>query len=102
MTIPAGSPHQDQAYAFINFILDAEVGAQLSNYIAYATPNQASLPLVDAEMRDDPRIYPPESSLSSMRHAGGRGGGHHPVRPGLDEGEGRKIIPRFLLTLGAK
>ncbi|OHD74197.1 MAG: hypothetical protein A2V99_11160 [Spirochaetes bacterium RBG_16_67_19] len=65
MTIPAGSPHQDQAYAFLNFILDAEVGAALSDYISYATPNQASQPLVDAEMRDDPRIYPPESSLSS-------------------------------------
>jgi spermidine/putrescine transport system substrate-binding protein len=65
MTIPADSPHQDQAYAFLNFILDAEVGAALSDYISYATPNQASQPLVDAEMRDDPRIYPPESSLSS-------------------------------------
>ena len=65
MTIPAGSPHKDLAYAFLNFILDAEVGAALSNYISYATPNQASQPLVDAEMRDDPRIYPPESSLSS-------------------------------------
>ncbi len=65
MTIPAGSAHQDQAHAFLNFILDAEVGAALSNYLAYATPNSASLPLVEPEMRDDPRIYPPEERLES-------------------------------------
>jgi len=65
MTIPAGSKNSEQAHAFLNFILDPEVGAALSNYIAYATPNQASLPLVDQEMREDPRIYPSEEELAS-------------------------------------
>jgi spermidine/putrescine transport system substrate-binding protein len=65
MTIPAGSSHKAEAHAFLNFILDGEVGAQLSNYLAYATPNQASLPLVEQEMRDDPRIYPAEEQLAS-------------------------------------
>ncbi len=65
MTVPAGTKNREKAFAFINFILDAEVGAKLSNYIAYATPNQASLPLVDQEMRDDPRIYPSDGQLSS-------------------------------------
>jgi spermidine/putrescine transport system substrate-binding protein len=64
MTIPAASKNRAAAYAFINFILDPEVGAQLSNYIAYATPNEASLPLVDPEMREDPRIYPAEAQLA--------------------------------------
>jgi spermidine/putrescine transport system substrate-binding protein len=65
MTVPAGTKNRETAFAFINFLLDAEAGAALSNYIAYATPNQASLPLVEQEMRDDPRIYPPESALES-------------------------------------
>jgi spermidine/putrescine transport system substrate-binding protein len=65
MTVPSGAKNRDTAFAFMNFILDAEVGAQLSNYIAYATPNQASLPLVEQEMRDDPRIYPAEEQLAS-------------------------------------
>jgi spermidine/putrescine transport system substrate-binding protein len=65
MTVPAGTKNRETAFGFINFLLDAEVGAQLSNYIAYATPNQASLPLVEQEMRDDPRIYPPDSQLDS-------------------------------------
>jgi spermidine/putrescine transport system substrate-binding protein len=65
MTVPAASKNHATAFAFINFILDPEVGAQLSNYIAYATPNQASLPLVEQAMRDDPRIYPAEQQLAS-------------------------------------
>ncbi len=64
MTVPAGTKNRERAFAFMNFILDAEVGAQLSNYIAYATPNQASLPLVEQAMRDDPRIYPAEAELA--------------------------------------
>ena len=65
MTVPAGTKNRERAFAFMNFILDAEVGAQLSNYIAYATPNQASLPLVEQAMREDPRIYPAEAELAN-------------------------------------
>ena len=34
------------AFRFIDFILAADVGAQLSNSLAYATPNEASLKLI--------------------------------------------------------
>jgi spermidine/putrescine transport system substrate-binding protein len=66
MTIPAKAPNPDGAHRFINFILDAKVGAQLSNYLAYATPNEASLPLIDAEVRQDERVYPSEASMARM------------------------------------
>ena len=66
MTIPAKAPNPEGAYKFINFILAADVGAQLSNYLAYATPNEASLPLIDEEVRDDPRVYPTEEQMAKM------------------------------------
>lgn len=66
MTIPAKAPNPDGAHRFINFILDAEVGAQLSNYLAYATPNAASLPLIDEEVRQDERVYPTEEAMARM------------------------------------
>jgi spermidine/putrescine transport system substrate-binding protein len=65
MTVLAGSKNRETAFAFVNFILAGEVGAALSNYLAYATPNEASLPLVEQEMRDDPRIYPSEAELAA-------------------------------------
>ena len=67
MTIPAKAPNPEGAYKFINFILAADVGAQLSNYLAYATPNEASMPKIDKEIRDDPRVYPSEAQLAKMK-----------------------------------
>jgi spermidine/putrescine transport system substrate-binding protein len=66
LVVPAGAPHKLLAEVFINFILDAEVGARLSNFTFYATPNAASLPLVDEELRRDPSIYPAPELLEKL------------------------------------
>lgn len=42
MAIPTHAPHPELALQFINFILDADNGAALSNYNQYASPNAAS------------------------------------------------------------
>ena len=59
--IPADAPHPDNAHLFINYILRPEIIAAISNAVSYPNPNLAATPLVDAEIRDDPGIYPPES-----------------------------------------
>ena len=66
MTIPARSPDPDGAYKFIDFILRPDVGAQLSTFLAYATPNAASLRLIKEDVRTDTRVYPTEAQLSGM------------------------------------
>lgn len=68
MTIPAQAPNVDAAHRFMNFILDPEVGARLSNFNRYATPNTASLPLVHEEDRSNPAIYPPEELIRTMEY----------------------------------
>lgn len=47
MAVVADAPHPCTAHAFINFLLDADNGAALSNWNYYASPNEASLPLID-------------------------------------------------------
>lgn len=42
MAIPAHAPHPELALQFINFILDADNGAALSNFNQYASPNAAA------------------------------------------------------------
>ncbi len=66
MTIPAKAPNPEGAHAFINFILDAKNGAQLSDFNRYATPNEASLALVNAADRANPAIYPTDEQISKM------------------------------------
>ncbi|UBV41442.1 spermidine/putrescine ABC transporter substrate-binding protein [Deinococcus taeanensis] len=55
------------AHQFINFILDARNGAQLSNYTYYATPNAAARPHLDDFLKDVPALNPPPSWLRDGR-----------------------------------
>ena len=64
--IPATAPHKELAEQFINYLLEPEVGAALSNYIEYASPNAASVPLLDEEARTNPAIYPPAEAYDHL------------------------------------
>jgi spermidine/putrescine transport system substrate-binding protein len=59
--IPTSSMNKAMGEKFINYILEPEIGAQLSNFIQYGTPNAASLPFIDEEVLNDPAVYPPEA-----------------------------------------
>lgn len=58
--IPADSRNADAAHRFLDFVLRPDVVAKNSNFIGYANAVPASLPLLDAEVRGDPTIYPPD------------------------------------------
>lgn len=66
MAIPARAPNPDAANKFINFILDAKIGAQLSNYNRYATPNKAALAFINKDDLKNPAIYPSEAIKSKL------------------------------------
>ncbi|PIK91654.1 polyamine ABC transporter substrate-binding protein [Synechococcus sp. 65AY6Li] len=68
MAIPAKAPNPELANRFINFILDAEVGAQLSNYNRFATPNAAALPRINPRDRQNPAIYPDETTFARLKY----------------------------------
>jgi len=56
--IPADAPHPGNAHAFLNFLMQPEVIADVTNTVGYANANPASAPFVDAEVRDDPFVNP--------------------------------------------
>ncbi len=60
MVIPNTATSPCSAHTFIDFILDAENGARLSEYNLYATPNAAAEELLDEDTKNDPGIYPPD------------------------------------------
>jgi len=63
MAVVIDAPHPCTAHTFINFILDAENGAALTNWNYYASPNAASEPLIDPEILEDPIVYPTDRSM---------------------------------------
>jgi spermidine/putrescine-binding protein len=52
------------AHQLVNFLLDPGVAAENATAVRYATPNEAAVPLVDVELRNDPRIFPPGEILA--------------------------------------
>ena len=57
--IPKDAPNPAAAHRFIDFMLRPEVIARASNYTHYANANARATKLLDAEVRDDPNVYPP-------------------------------------------
>ena len=62
MAIPFDAPHPCTAHTFINFMLDAENGAALTNWNLYASPNAAAEPYIDPEVLENEIIYPSDTS----------------------------------------
>ncbi|WP_117236905.1 polyamine ABC transporter substrate-binding protein [Thermus sediminis] len=68
MMIPARAPNPEGAHRFINFILDPKVGAQLSNFNRFATPNKAALPYINPKDRRNPAIYPSPEAMRRLEY----------------------------------
>lgn len=64
LCIPVGAPNPDDAHAFINYILDAEAGAAIADYIQYGTPNAAARALLPDSYKDNPVIFPPADKMA--------------------------------------
>ncbi|TPG64762.1 spermidine/putrescine ABC transporter substrate-binding protein PotF [Ewingella americana] len=56
--IPADAKNLDEAYQFLNYLMEPKVIAQVSNTVYYASGNLAATPLVNADVRNNPGIYP--------------------------------------------
>lgn len=61
MAIPKDAPNPAAAHAFIAYVLEPQVVADISNYVMYANPNREATPLLDEAVRADPGIYPSEA-----------------------------------------
>ncbi len=66
MAIPTDAPNPDAAHAFINFVMDPQITADITNYVWYANGNAASMELVDAEITGDPAIFPDDATKQNL------------------------------------
>ena len=66
MTLSSNAQNIEGAYAFMNYILDANIGAKLAKYINYATPNRAALELIDENFKNNRVINPSRDEIDRM------------------------------------
>jgi putrescine transport system substrate-binding protein len=61
LAIPADAGNVKEAHAFINYVLNPEVIAKVSDSVGYANPNPKAGEEMDQDVRNDPAVYPPQS-----------------------------------------
>jgi putrescine transport system substrate-binding protein len=66
LAVPKDAPDPDSAYAFLNYMMEPKVIADVSNFKRYADANAAAQALVLPEVKDDPGIYPPPQQRQAL------------------------------------
>jgi len=66
LAIPVDAPNPEAAHKFINFVMDAQITADITNYVWYASANAAALPLINEEITSDPGIFPTEAAKANL------------------------------------
>lgn len=59
MCIPANSERKETAQHFINYLMEPEAAAAITNFTYYASPNVAAEPFISEDILNNPGIYPP-------------------------------------------
>jgi putrescine transport system substrate-binding protein len=58
LAIPSDAKNVEQAHAFIDYLLQPQVIADVSEYVGYANPNTQADALMDEDVRQNPSVYP--------------------------------------------
>ncbi|MBB2496758.1 polyamine ABC transporter substrate-binding protein [Aquipseudomonas ullengensis] len=66
LAIPVDAPHPVQAREFIDYMLQPQAIAELTNSLFFANANRAATPLLDAAVSGDPDIYPPQAVRAKL------------------------------------
>ena len=66
MAIPKDAPNPKNAHLFLNFILQPEMMARISNKVKFANANEPSKGFIVREILDNPTIYPNEETMKKL------------------------------------
>ena len=66
LAIPKDAQNVKEAHAFINYLLQPEVIAKVSDYVGYANPNPKAGELMKADLRQDETVYPPPAVMDKL------------------------------------
>ncbi|KAA5841274.1 spermidine/putrescine ABC transporter substrate-binding protein PotF [Pseudomonas sp. FW305-25] len=66
LSIPKSAKNPEDAYAFINYLLEPKVIAPISDFVGYPNPNKDATELVDPAIRNNPNLYPTEATMKTL------------------------------------
>lgn len=66
--IPKDAKHKKTAEAFINFLLEPEISAEIAKSFPYINPNSEARKLIDKETLENIAIYPPAEEMKRVEN----------------------------------
>jgi spermidine/putrescine transport system substrate-binding protein len=66
LVILANAPNKPLAEKFLNFCLEPEVAARISNFTQFSTPNLAARAKIQPALLNNPAIYPPDDVMKKL------------------------------------
>ncbi len=66
VAMPADSGNEEAGYAFLNYLLEPEVMAGISNFVRYANGNGTADTLVEPALKADSKVYPPQDVMDKL------------------------------------
>lgn len=66
MAIPKDAKNIDEAHAFINYLLQPQVIAPISDFVGYPNPNKDATALVAESIRTNPNLYPTAEAMQKL------------------------------------
>ncbi|HEY8330625.1 MAG TPA: polyamine ABC transporter substrate-binding protein [Pseudomonas sp.] len=66
LAIPADAGNPAGAHAFMNFLMQPEVMAEITNFVQFPNANAAATALVDEAIRTDPGVYPSDEVMKKL------------------------------------
>ena len=66
VAMPVDAPNEEAGYAFMSYLLQPQVMADISNHVHYANGNAKADSLVDPQLKNDPAVYPPEAIMGKL------------------------------------
>jgi len=66
MSIPSDAPNPENALAFIDYLMEPEVIAIVTNTFYYPNGNLSSLAFVADEIKGDPAVYPTPEMMAIL------------------------------------
>ncbi len=66
LAIPVDAPHPGNAHKFIDFLMSAEVMADITSYVSFASGNEASLAYVSEDVLNDEAVYPSKDVIAKL------------------------------------
>ncbi len=64
LAIPSDAPHKEEALAFINFVLQPDIMARITDATRYPNAVPATRVLVRPELLDDPNVFPTDAMMA--------------------------------------